>query len=122
MQDHEFKQFVERVKLRVPIEDAVATRVPGLRRAGRLWEACCPFHEERTPSFKVDPQRGTWKCYGACSDGGDVISFVQRFDGTDFWDALEALANQAGEEIPARRGGGGGDRKLERHYDALGRA
>ena len=122
MQDHEFKQFIERVKLRVPIEDAVSVRVPGLRRAGSLWEACCPFHEERTPSFKVDPRRGTWHCYGACSDGGDVISFVQRFDGTDFWEALEALANQAGEELPARRARGGDDRKLERHYDVLRRA
>lgn len=100
LQDRQFKELVETVKLRIPIEDAVRERVGELRRAGALFAACCPFHDERTPSFKVDPRRGTWHCYGACGTGGDVISFVQRFDGVEFAEALELLAARAGVELP----------------------
>ncbi len=122
MQDHEFRQFVERVKLRIPIEEAVRARVPELKRAGALWVACCPFHEERTPSFKVDPRRGTWFCYGACGTGGDVIGFVQRFDGSDFLEALELLAAEAGEPMPELGKRRGGDRRFEALYDVVERA
>ena len=124
MQSHDLKQVTESIKLRVSIEDAVRERVPLLKRAGRLFTACCPFHQEKTPSFKVDPQRGTWKCYGACGVGGDVLSFVQRFDGVTFGEALEGLAQQAGVELPKGwRVKHGQD--SERHgkiYDALERA
>lgn len=82
-------------------------RVPELKRAGALLVACCPFHDEKTPSFKVDPRRGTWHCYGACSRGGDQISFVMEFDRVDFRDALEILAAKTGVELrppdPAQR-------------------
>ena len=91
---------MESVKLRVPIEDVVRERVPELKRTGSLLAACCPFHEERTPSFKVDPRRGTWHCFGACGTGGDALSFVQQFDGVSFPDALEMLAARAGVEVP----------------------
>ncbi len=101
---------METVKLRVPIEDAVRERVGELKRAGALWVACCPFHDEKTPSFKVDPRRGTWHCYGSCGTGGDVLSFVEQFDGVAFSDALELLAAQAGVELPGNwRSGRGGD-------------
>ena len=76
--DPEFRRAIEEIKLRAPIEDVVRQRVPELRQRGRLYEACCPFHEEKTPSFKVDPAKGTWSCYGACGDYGDAISFVQN--------------------------------------------
>jgi len=101
----EFRQLIDEVKLRAHIEDVVRERVHELRQRGRLWTACCPFHEERTPSFKVDPQRGTWRCYGACQDGGDVISFVERFDRLSFVEALEVLAARHGLSLPERRGG-----------------
>lgn len=82
-------------------------RVPELKRAGALLVACCPFHDEKSPSFKVDPRRGTWHCYGACSRGGDQISFVMEFDRVDFRDALEILAAKTGVELrpadPAHR-------------------
>ncbi len=91
---------METVKLRIPIEDAVRERVKDLRRSGVLLETCCPFHDEKTPSFKVDPRRGTWHCYGACGAGGDVLSFVQRFDGVSFSEALDLLATRAGVELP----------------------
>jgi DNA primase len=101
--DPEFKRAIEEVKLRADLVEAVRERIPELRKRGRLWEACCPFHEERTPSFKVDGAKGTWRCYGACQDGGDVISFVQRSQNLAFADALELLAAQAGVELPRLR-------------------
>ena len=105
MQDSEFKDFVNRVKLAAPIEDVVRTRVSNLRRAGRLWQACCPFHEESTPSFKVDAERGTWRCYGACGEGGDVISFLMQSDSAEFMEALKTAASFAG--VPWPEGGFG---------------
>ena len=99
----DFRRAIEEIKLRAPIEDVVRERVPELRRRGSLYEARCPFHEERTPSFKVSPERGTWHCFGSCSTGGDAISFVERFEGLDFREALELLARATGVELPARR-------------------
>ena len=122
MQDLEFRQLVERIKLRSPIEVVVGDRVQGLRAQGALWWARCPFHQERTPSFAVDPRKGTWRCYGACSEGGDVLSFVQRFDGVPFLDALRLLARAAGEELPERslsRRSTGADRALEERFELL---
>ncbi|MCA8980329.1 MAG: DNA primase [Planctomycetes bacterium] len=108
----DLRRAIEDIKLRAPIEDVVRERVHDLKRAGRLWVACCPFHEERTPSFKVDPTRGTWRCYGACAEGGDQISFVERHDGLEFWDALQLLADRTGVELP-RRGGPRTDQREE---------
>ncbi len=122
MQDLEFRQLVERVKLRSSIEVIVGERVQGLRQRGALHWARCPFHEERTPSFAVDPRKGTWHCYGACGEGGDVLSFVQRFDGLSFLDALRLLARQAGEEVPERafaRRDAGAESALEQRYALL---
>ena len=99
------KPTIEAVKLRNPIEDVVRERVPELRRAGALWQACCPFHEERTPSFKVDPRRGTWRCYGACQDGGDQLKFVERAYNVDFVEALKLLATRAGIALPEEPSG-----------------
>jgi len=104
VQDPEFRQFIERVKLRTPIEVVVGERVSGLKARGGLHWACCPFHQERTPSFAVDPRRGTWRCFGACGEGGDVISFVERFDGSSFLETLRLLAHQCGEPFPERSG------------------
>lgn len=98
--DIEFKRAIESIKLRAPVEDVVRERIPDLRKAGSLWVACCPFHEEKTPSFKVDPRRGSWHCYGACAEGGDQISFVQKLDNLSFMDALEILAARTGVELP----------------------
>lgn len=98
------KQTIEAVKLRNPIEDVVRERVPDLRRAGALWQACCPFHEERTPSFKVDPRRGTWRCFGACQEGGDQLKFVERVYNVDFVEALQLLAARAGVALPEEPG------------------
>jgi len=100
----EDRRAIESIKLRAPIEEVVRERVPALRKRGALWEACCPFHDEKTPSFKVDPRRGTWRCFGACGTGGDQFAFLQRVDNLGFREVLEILAARTGVELPKRRG------------------
>jgi DNA primase len=90
---------VERVKDALRISDVVGRKVK-LRRSGRIWEGCCPFHKEKTPSFKVDDARGTWHCFGACNEGGDVIEFVRKAQGLSFVEAIEQLARDAGVDLP----------------------
>ena len=90
---------IEEVKTRLDIVETVGAYVPNLRRSGRTWKANCPFHNERTPSFIVDPGRNSWHCFGACSTGGDVIEFVRRIERLDFKEALRRCAERAGVEL-----------------------
>jgi len=90
---------IDDVKARLDIIDVVSSYVPELKKSGRTFKACCPFHNERTPSFNVDPERQTWHCFGACSTGGDVIEFVRRREGLDFKEALRMCAERAGVEL-----------------------
>ena len=106
-----------------PIEEVVGARVEGLKRAGSIYKACCPFHAEKTPSFTVDPTRGSWRCFGACSEGGDVLEFLVKFEGSTFWEALTELAKNAGIELPQRGSNAGGDaKKFAPLYEVLERA
>ena len=90
---------VEDVKNQVDIVDLVSETVK-LRRTGKNYIGFCPFHENtRTPSFVVFPDSGTWRCFGQCSEGGDVFSYVMKRDGCDFQTALELLAKRAGVEL-----------------------
>jgi len=100
--DHEFRTAIEEIKLRAPIESIVGETVD-LKAKGRTLWGCCPFHEERTPSFKVDPAQGTWYCFGACRTGGDVIRFVQERGNMTFMDALSLLAAQFSVDLPKQR-------------------
>jgi DNA primase len=86
--------LAERVKERTSIVDIVGERVR-LSRAGSSWKGLCPFHRERTPSFHVSPDRGTYYCFG-CGAKGDSISFLQEFEGLSFVEALTRLAERAG--------------------------
>lgn len=90
----------ELVRSRVSLIDLVG-RYTTLRRSGNRYKALCPFHSERTPSFHVDPDKGLWHCYGSCSTGGDVFSFLMRAEGIGFREALERLADQAGIVLSA---------------------
>ncbi|MFT7667866.1 MAG: DNA primase [Planctomycetota bacterium] len=110
----DFRRAIEEIKLRAPIEDVVREYIPTLKKAGSLWTACCPFHQEKSPSFKVDPRRGTWHCYGACAEGGDQIAFLERFSGLQFIEAMEILAARTGVEMPKM---GGRDREEKRKDD-----
>jgi DNA primase len=87
----------QQVKDKLNIVDVVGQYVT-LKRAGRTYMARCPFHNEKTPSFHVSPERGTYKCFG-CGEGGDIFSFVEKMEGIDFPTALKQLAERAGVKL-----------------------
>jgi DNA primase len=92
------REDVEHVRAQTRIEDIVAEHVT-LKPAGvGSLKGLCPFHDERTPSFHVRPQAGHWHCFG-CSEGGDVIDFVQKVDHLDFAEAVERLASRLGVQL-----------------------
>ena len=97
---------VDDIKGRLDILDVVSRYVQ-LQRSGRSYKAICPFHTEKTPSFHVFPERQTWRCFGACADGGDAFSFVMRVENLDFSEAMRLLARQVGVDVAeAGRGKG----------------
>ena len=90
---------IDDIKNQIDIVDVVSENVK-LRRTGKNFIGFCPFHANtRTPSFVVFPDSGTWRCFGQCSEGGDVFSYVMKRDGCDFQTALEILAKKAGVEL-----------------------
>jgi len=88
---------VEEIKQRLSIAEVVQGYLE-LKKAGGRFRARCPFHNERTPSFYVSPDRDSFYCFG-CSKGGDIFTFVQEIEGVDFKEALALLAARAGIEI-----------------------
>ncbi len=88
----------DEIKSRLDIVAYVQQYV-SLKRAGRYYKACCPFHHEKTPSFIVDPDRQTWRCFGACATGGDVFSFAMKQHGWTFSEALQELGRAAGVDV-----------------------
>ncbi|HPQ80321.1 MAG TPA: DNA primase [bacterium] len=93
------KRLLADIKDRISIVGYIGERVP-LKRAGRNYKGCCPFHNEKTPSFNVSDEKGIFHCFG-CGEGGDVIAFAMKFDGLSFSEAVRHLAGRAGIEIPA---------------------
>ncbi|HEY7257030.1 MAG TPA: DNA primase [Solirubrobacterales bacterium] len=92
---------LERVKQAADIVEVVSAHTD-LRRQGARWVGLCPFHEERTPSFSVDPQEKLYHCFG-CGVGGDTIKFVEEKEGLGFAEAVELLADRYGVELERER-------------------
>ncbi len=88
------------VKERVDIVQLIGESVP-LKKAGRGYVGLCPFHVEKTPSFHVDPERRTYKCFG-CSEGGDIFTWLEKREGLTPAEALNTLAERAGVELTRR--------------------
>jgi len=90
--------FVEEVKARADTLVIISERIT-LQRKGAIYSALCPFHTEKTPSFVVFPEKGTWHCFG-CGIGGDVISFLEKYDHLTFMEAVKLLAERYNVEMP----------------------
>src|SRR3546814_3453182 len=113
--------FIDELRARVDIVDGIERRVP-LKKAGREWTACCPFHDERTPSFYVSPAKQFFHCFG-CGVSGSAIKFIMDFDRLEFPDAVEELAQTAGMTVPRESGRDGAPREDKTDlYSQIGRA
>ncbi|MEJ2765774.1 DNA primase [Photobacterium sp. MCCC 1A19761] len=100
------RSFIDDLISRHDIVDVVDARVK-LKKQGKNFGACCPFHNEKTPSFSVSQEKQFYHCFG-CGAHGNVLDFVMEFDRLEFVDAIEELASQLGLEIPREQGSGGG--------------
>lgn len=94
--------FIDDLLARIDIVDLVDQRVK-LKKTGRNYSACCPFHKEKTPSFSVSPDKQFYYCFG-CGASGNALSFVMDYDHLDFPEAVEILAGQLGLEVPREEG------------------
>ena len=92
------KEIIEEVRSRCDIVDLVSSYLPELRKRGATYKCCCPFHNEKTPSFTVNQERQIYHCFG-CGANGDVFSFVQEYDKLDFLSAVQFLADRTGVKI-----------------------
>ncbi|MFT5082883.1 MAG: DNA primase [Lentisphaeria bacterium] len=90
--------FIDDLLNRLDIVDVIDRRVK-LKKAGKNYSACCPFHQEKTPSFTVSPDKQFYYCFG-CGATGNALGFIMEYDSQSFIDAIETLAKQAGMEVP----------------------
>ena len=98
MSQHIPESFIDELIDRLDIVGVISERLP-LKRAGHEYKACCPFHDEKTPSFTVSPQKQFYHCFG-CGKHGSAIGFVMDYDGLGFVDAVSELAHSVGLEMP----------------------
>ena len=90
--------FIDELLSRVDIVDVINRRVP-LKKTGKNYSARCPFHEEKTPSFSVNPDKQFYYCFG-CGAGGNAVGFIMDYERQDFPSAVDNLAHIAGLEVP----------------------
>jgi DNA primase len=110
-------QFIDELLDRVDIVDLINGRIQ-LKKAGRDYQACCPFHDEKTPSFTVSREKQFYHCFG-CGAHGTVVGFLMEYDNMGFVDAIEELAAQQGLEVPREGGHSPGGPDLRPLFDAL---
>ena len=110
------RPFIDDLLSRVDIVDVVHRYVP-LKKAGKDYQACCPFHNEKTPSFTVSQSKQFYHCFG-CGAHGTAISFLMEYDNMGFVDAVEELAHQIGVEVP-REGGVSSGPDLRPLYEVM---
>ncbi len=96
------QHFIDDLIARVDIVDVIDSRVP-LKKAGREYKACCPFHDEKTPSFTVSPDNQFYHCFG-CGAHGTAIGFLMEYEHLEFVEAIQELAKQVGVEVPREAG------------------
>ena len=90
--------FTDELRQRLSLVDVIARRVPLTKKGQNYW-GCCPFHNEKTPSFSVNEDKGFYHCFG-CGEHGDIISFVMKSENVDFKEAIKELADMAGLKMP----------------------
>ncbi|MGB5579289.1 MAG: DNA primase [Woeseia sp.] len=112
------QQFIDDLIARADIVEVMGRRIQ-LKKAGREFKACCPFHDEKTPSFTVSPQKGFYHCFG-CGAHGTALGFLMEFEHLSFVEAVEALAGIMGVEVP-REAGQQPTRRFDELYDILKR-
>ena len=115
------QSFIDELIARADIVEVIGLRVP-LKKAGREYKACCPFHGEKTPSFWVSPEKQFYHCFG-CGAHGTVLRFLMEHDRMAFPEAVEELAQRLGLEVPHEGGVAGGNTKRadEPLYELMGR-
>ncbi|MZR63584.1 DNA primase [Alcanivorax sp. DP30] len=116
--------FIQDLLARTDLVELIDARVP-LKKTGRNYSACCPFHQEKTPSFTVAPDKQFYYCFG-CGAKGNAVGFLMEYEHMSFPEAVKQLASQAGMEVPESRPETAADRqrkdRLQSLYDLLGRA
>src|ERR1043165_2102314 len=97
------QSFIDELTARADIVELIGSRVE-LKKAGREYRACCPFHNEKTPSFWVSPQKQFYHCFG-CGAHGSALGFLMEYDKLSFPEAIEELAGRLGLNVPREAGG-----------------
>lgn len=116
------REFIDDLVARVDLVNLIDSRVR-LKKAGKNYSACCPFHNEKTPSFTVNREKQFYHCFG-CGAHGNAIDFLMNYERLEFVDAIEELAGQHGLDVPREQGSGndgnsGPDRQLRKEGHAL---
>src|SRR5918993_2745071 len=91
--------FIDDLKNRADIVRIIQPYAQDLKKKGANWMGCCPFHQEKTPSFSVNPAKGFYKCFG-CGKGGNAFTFLMEMEGLNFPEAIQRVAEMAGVPLP----------------------
>ena len=95
---YNYSNFTDELRARLSLVDVIGRHIP-LNKKGQNYWGCCPFHNEKTPSFSVNEEKGFYHCFG-CGEHGDIVSFTMKINNMDFKSAIAELANQAGLKMP----------------------